>query len=127
MVGWSLVMVTGGLGSVAVAVPMFGDRQLGDGDVRRDHQHGPAGVGVATVTVKVSRASFPAASRATQVTVVVPTAKRWPESWLHGTPIAPETTSVAMAANVTIAVPVASCGAVIGPGNVSTGGVVSRT
>src|SRR5690348_11673209 len=80
-----------------------------------------------TVTVNVPWEALPAASRARQETVDVPTANCVPESGLQATDTAPETASAALAANVTVALSVMSPLALTAPGNVRTGGVVSWT
>jgi hypothetical protein len=82
---------------------------------------------VFTVTVKLPSVSLPAPSRVTQRTEVVPPGKRLPDFGVQATASCPETASVAVATNDTVAVPLASASTVIGPGTTSWGGVVSRT
>ena len=85
------------------------------------------GVASTTLTVKLAVAVLPALSVAVQVTVVVPMGKVLPEAGAQAEVSAPLIKSVAEAVNVTAAPfgPVAS--AVILPGTVMVGGVVSRT
>src|SRR5262249_10826424 len=81
-----------------------------------------------TLTVKVAVETFPAASLAVTVTVVVPTAKVEPEAFEYVIVTGP-TRSVAIAAAYDTATPEDECVVTVmfGLTKVKTGGVVSRT
>lgn len=68
---------------------------------------------------------FPAVSVAEQVTVVVPSANVLPDAGVHVGVSGPSTSSVADALKVTGAPPEPVASVEIGPGTVTTGGVVS--
>jgi hypothetical protein len=80
-----------------------------------------------TVTPKLPLARFPDPSVAVQVTVVVPSGNRLPESGEHLGEMLPLTVSVAEAENDTVAPEGSVASSVLAPGTAITGRVVSLT
>src|SRR5919107_2356934 len=78
-----------------------------------------------TVTEKVAVEVLPAASVAEQLTDVVPIGKVLPEGGVQVTPTEPSMASSAVALKVTTAPSGLVASFVMGPGTVTTGGVVS--